>query len=415
MLRSLGLAALLAAGTAPGALAADLDLPDGFSAQVFAEDLGLARHIAVRDNGDVFVIRRRGEEGKGIVALRDTDGDGVADEQAEFGPFLGTGVDIRDDMLYASSNTAVYRFALPGDGGLAPTGAPELVVGGFPEQRSHAAKTFTFDRAGNIYVNRGVPSNACQQESRTAGSPGQDPCPQNERSGIWRFSLDRMGQDQMADGYQFARGLRHSVALDWNPYADELYLVQHGRDQLNSLWPDHFDEQDNAEMPAEEMHLVEDGLNAGWPYTFFDPRTNQRLVAPEYGGDGEKVAEKGKYADPIMTFPAHWAPNDMIFYTGDQFPERYQGGAFIAFHGSWNRAPKPQQGYKVVFVPFDGRMPAGEYETFADGFAGEGEIASPRDAEHRPMGLAVGPDGALYITDSVKGTVWRVTHDGAAE
>ncbi len=111
-----------------------------------------------------------------------------------------------------------------------------------------------------------------------------------------------------------------------------------------------------------------------------------------------------------MAFPGHWAPDGLLFYTGEMFPESYRGGAFIAFHGSWNRAPLPQGGYKVVFVPFAGDEPAGSYEVFADGFAGEN--VGPRSALHRPMGLAQGPDGSLYITDDRRGRIWRVFYTG---
>ena len=113
-----------------------------------------------------------------------------------------------------------------------------------------------------------------------------------------------------------------------------------------------------------------------------------------------------------MTFPGHWAPNDLLFYHGNQFPAKYKNGAFIAFHGSWNRAPLKQGGYFVAFVPFSNGKPSGPWEVFAEGFSGGQEIESPNDAKHRPMGLAEGPDGSLYISDSVKGKIWRVFYTG---
>ena len=158
---------------------------------------------------------------------------------------------------------------------------------------------------------------------------------------------------------------------------------------------------------------MQQGANYGWPYTYWDHTTGQRVVAPEYGGDGETVAEAGDYQAPELVFPGHWAPNDLMFYTAEgAFPEAASGSAFIAFHGSWNRAPLPQRGYNVVFVPFADGAPAGDWSVFADGFKGADELADSDDAEFRPMGLAQAPDGALYIADSVQGRIWRVTWEG---
>ncbi|HLR31743.1 MAG TPA: hypothetical protein VK074_04600, partial [Fodinibius sp.] len=130
------------------------------------------------------------------------------------------------------------------------------------------------------------------------------------------------------------------------------------------------------------------------------------------GGDGQEVGRCAEYLDPVAAFPGHWAPNGLLFYKGEHFPERYRGGAFVAFHGSWNRAPLPQQGYKVSFVPFEDGNTAGDYETFADGFAGVEPIPNRGAAEYRPMGLAMGPDGALFISDSQEGRIWRVVYTG---
>ena len=155
---------------------------------------------------------------------------------------------------------------------------------------------------------------------------------------------------------------------------------------------------------------IEDGDDYGWPYTYYDHFKNKRMLAPEYGGDGKKISDN--YTKPIMGLPAHWAPNDLLFYTGDQFPNRYKNGAFIAFHGSTNRSPYPQAGYVVGFIPFKDGLPSGELEIFADGFAQVEVIKEMKDAKYRPMGLAEGPNGSLYISDSKKGKIWRVLFDG---
>jgi glucose/arabinose dehydrogenase len=189
-------------------------------------------------------------------------------------------------------------------------------------------------------------------------------------------------------------------------------VVQHGRDQLHQFFPELYTEQQSADLPAEEFLLVHDGEDFGWPYCYYDPFQNEKVLAPEYGGDGTVIGRCEDKGKPIMAFPGHMAPNDLLFYTGDQFPEKYHHGAFIAFHGSWNRAPVEQEGYHVVFVPFDGDLPSGDWEVFADGFAGVEFVKSPRDAVHRPTGLALGPDGSLYVSDSRKGTIWRIMYLG---
>lgn len=390
-----------------------ITLSNGFGAYVVADDVGKARHIAVRDNGDIYVKIRDPKAGGGILALRDTDGDGRADQKEYFGEYGGTGLDIYNNYLYFSSDTVVYRVALD-ENALVPTAEPEVVVEGFIDQGQHATKSFTFDDAGNLYVNVGAPSNACQEELRTPKSPGQDPCPQLERqAGIWQFDANKLGQTQQ-DGKRYATGIRNAVALDWNSSVNSLYALQHGRDQLSNLWPEYYDSLQSAELPAEEFLKVSDGSDFGWPFCYFDPQKNEKVLAPEYGGNGEEIGRCADKEDPIMAFPAHWAPNDLVFYNSEMFPEKYQSGAFIAFHGSWNRAPLPQKGYNIAFVPFgeDG-MPSGDFERFADEFAGSGEeIESPGDAEFRPTGLAIGPDGSLYITDDQKGRIWRVFYQG---
>lgn len=386
-----------------------ITLPDGFQAVVVADSIGPARHITTDDNGDIYVALSEEQNGNGITALRDEDDDGQADIVEYFGNLTGTGIRYHDGYLYRSSDTSIVRYELNSDE-LVPESEAETVVGGFPEQNSHAAKSFTFDDSGNLYVNVGGPSNACQEEARTPGSPGMDPCPQLENhAGIWQFDADTTGQTMQDDGTRYATGIRNSVALNWSENADQLYVVQHGRDQLYSLWSDYFTEKDNAELPAEEFFQVNEGDDFGWPYTYYDGNRDQKMQAPEYGGDGETPAE-GDYEDPIMAFPAHWAPNDLLFYNGDQFPERYQNGAFVAFHGSWNRAPEPQDGYNVVFVPFEDDKPAGDYEVFADGFAGADTLRSPGEAEYRPMGLTVANDGSLLIVDSLNGKIWRIVN-----
>lgn len=388
-------------------------LPEGFSATVFADRVGIARHVAVAENGDVYVALNSPENGKGIVALRDTDGDGRADQREYFGDVAGTGITLHNGYLYFGANTRIVRWQRqPGE--LIPGGEAEVIVAGFEDRGQHAAKAITIDDDGKLYVNVGAPSNACQVRDRKQGSPGQDPCPLLEEfAGVWRYSAHEPLQRHPGDGERFVTGVRNAVALEWSRPHQALYLVQHGRDQLDALYPQHYTTGERVKLPAEEFHRVQSGSNLGWPYTYWNPMRNQRMVAPEYGGDGETVSDNEEYQDPLIGFPAHWGPNDLLFHTGEALPGRYREGAFIAFHGSWNRAPEPQAGYQVVYVPMTSAgTPAGEWWTFADGFTGTDQLMDPGNAEHRPMGLARGNDGALYVSDSIGGRVWRITYNG---
>lgn len=387
-----------------------LKLPAGFSAVVFADNLGNARHMDVNTNGDVYVSLSQVKNGGGIVCLRDEDKDGKADVVKYYGKFEGTGIKIHNGYLYFGADTVVVRYKLT-EGELVPNDQPEVIARGFEAQDQHATKPFTFDKAGNMYVTVGAPSNACQEQDRTQGSTGMDPCPILElHGGIWRFKADVLNQDQAKDGYRYATGIRNAVALNWNNVENKLYAIQHGRDQLSQLYPKLYTDEQSAQLPAEEFLLVEDGSNFGWPYCYYDGAQSKKVLAPEYGGDGLKVGRCSANTDPIMAFPAHTAPNDILFYTGKMFPEKYKNGAFIAFHGSWNRAPLPQEGFYVVFVPFKGSIPSGKWEVFATGFAEVDVVNSPNDAKHRPCGLAQAPDGSLLVSDDVKGRIYRILY-----
>lgn len=388
-----------------------IELPDGFCAIVVADHLGTARHITVNRNGDIYVALRHLKNGGGIVALRDTDGDGKADVIKYFGNKPGTGIRIYHGYLYFAPLRSVIRYRL-GQGKLLPISVPQKIVKWLPKQHAHADKAFAIDTTGHLYVSIGAPSNACQEKDRSPRSPGIKPCPLLRRhAGIWRFHANKLNQTQ-PEGKRFATGARNVLALAVNPHSHHLYGVQMGRDQLHSLWPDTFTTQQSAQQPGEELWEISNGDDFGWPYCYFDWQQNKRMLAPEYGGDGNTVGQCSRYKKPLMAFPGHWAPEALLFYTGTQFPSPYRNGAFIAFHGSWNRAPLPQQGYNVVFVPFKSGKPVNSYELFAEGFKGKKTLRSPASARFRPVGLAQGADGSLYIADSQQGRIWRVIYTG---
>lgn len=399
----------LSAGSAPAVKNSSLQLPQGFKAVIVADSVGRARHLAVTRGGDIYVKLAVLKNGKGIVYLHNTNGDGKTYQQTSFGDYGGTGMYIRDNYLYASSNEAVYRYRLNAEGQIIQPDQPELIVKGLIDRREHNSKSIVLDHKGNIYVNIGAYTNACQAMDRTAGSPGQNPCPVlDSAAGIWQFKADRPNQSYN-NGIRYATGLRNVVGLDWNDEDNKLFVMQHGRDQLFQLFPKLYSAKQGAELPAETMYALKKGDDCGWPYVYYDQFQKKKILNPEYGGDGKTTADE-KAIDPVAAFPGHMAPDGLLFYTGNMFPDRYKNGAFIAFHGSWNRAPEKQKGYFVAFVPFKNGRPDDDWEIFANNFAGKDSIQSPGDAKHRPCGLAQGPDGSLYVSDDAGGTIYRISY-----
>jgi glucose/arabinose dehydrogenase len=277
---------------------------------------------------------------------------------------------------------------------------------------------FVIDGSGNLFMDVGSASNSCQVKDRTAESPGNKPCTELQtRAGIWKYDANKTNQ-RFSPAGRYATGIRNAVGIALDP-SGQLYSTQHGRDQLAENWPKLYPPEQGQNLPAEELLKIEQGADFGWPYCYFDGLQQQKLVlAPEYGGDGKAVGECASKKAPEAYFPAHWAPDGLLFYTGSQFPARYKGGAFVAFHGSWNRAPAAQQGYQVAFVPYSGGKPAdpSKFETFANGFVGGPLTPVSNDqAKHRPTGLAQAPDGALYIADDKAGRIWKVVYRGSAK
>jgi glucose/arabinose dehydrogenase/mono/diheme cytochrome c family protein len=400
-----------------------ITLPSGFCATVFADNIGHARQMAVAPNGVVYVNTWSGTyfrndtppAGGFLVALQDTRGDGRADVVARFGPGTeagnagGTGIALYNGALYAETNDRIVRYALPTNA-VAPSGPPEVILSGLPLTGDHPMHPFRIDARGGLYVDLGSATNACQSANRMPNSLGIQPCTELEtRAGIWRYDANRTGQ-RFSPAERFVTGLRNGEGIAFDA-AGRMFATQHGRDQLREDWPRLYTPEQGAEEPAEELVQLERGADYGWPYCYYDLTRQKLVLAPEYGGDGGKaVGPCAEKRAAVAVFPGHWAPNDLLLYGGHQFPGAYQGGAFIAFHGSWNRAPFPQGGYNVVFQPLADGKASGPYVVFADGFAGA--IKGPGQAAHRPTGLAVGPDGALYISDDQRGRIWRVTYRG---
>ena len=404
-----------------------LFLPGNFEAVVVTDSIGRARHITVNDNGDIYVKLTFNDAMRGAggtVGLRDTNADGKADTIAYFGDYIdeggsAVGVTIHNGFLFTSTVRKVLRNKLT-PGKLVPDSETEVVLTDVDEnvvKNWHTTKPLAFDNKGNMYIPFGSPSDACQDMKKFGpigipGGQGLDPCPElEEHAGIWRFDENKTGLTQK-DGYHYATGIRSVVGMQWNPMDESLYAVGNGIDNFHTLFPKLFTGWQAAVLPAETLIRVTDGSNLGWPYAYYDQILKKNVLQPGYGGDGKKIGRAADFDEPVIGFPGHWAPMDILFYQGNQFPERYKQGVFVAFHGSTDRSPYPQAGYIVCFYPFEEGKPNGTWEVFADGFTGVDTVVNTSDAVYRPMGLATGPDGSLYISESNKGKIWRVMYKG---
>ena len=370
-------ATLLGVATAGSAIAcgkdnAGLAVPPGFCASVFADNLGHVRHLAVAPNGDVYVntwssrsTDYENAPGGYSVALRDANGDGRADVIQRFGPVHqpgraggGTGIAVFGGALYAEDAGTIVRYRLRA-GALLSQGAPEIILSGLPIEGGHIVHSFAIGPDASLFVNSGSVSNACH---------GIEPCPELDlRGGIWLYNANKTGQ-MFSPAERFATGTRNAIALAIQPDG-LLYSTLQSRDAAEVFAP---------------VQAVDD---FGWPYCDFDVDQGDYVLAPEYGGDGKRQGECIALEPHRVSFPPRWAPSAMTFYAGSAFPQRYRGGAFVAFRSL------------VAFVPFEEQSAVGGYEVFATGI--------------RPAGVAVGPDGALYVSDDVKGRIWKITYEGA--
>ena len=215
-----------------------LKLPDGFSALIFADTLGHARHPGCQCQWRCVCFAKSGQKWWRNCLFARRNGDGKADVVKYHGIYDGTGIKLHKGYVYVGADTLIVRYKLI-EGELVPQANAEIIAAGFDRQNQHETKPLTFDQSGNMYVTVGAPSNACQAQDRTKGSPGMDPCPILElHGGIWRFKDDVPNQDQAKDGYRYATGIRNAVAINWNNSVNKLYALQHGRDQLSQFYPE---------------------------------------------------------------------------------------------------------------------------------------------------------------------------------
>lgn len=341
----------------------ELSVPPGFRANVFAAGLSGPRFLQFGPEGDLYVADRLKDR---IVALRDADGDGVSDETRVFAGSVTAphSLVFREGAWFVGVPTGVLRLEDRDGDGVAETRA--TVVDGYPVS-GHRTRTVIFHPDGRMLVSVGSSCNVClETDARRAAIVAYD------------------GPDGSGERI-FARGLRNAVGLAFHPETGELWASNNGRDRLGD------------DLPPETVYVVREGADYGWPRCHAGT-----LVDPEFGSEGACLGAP----TPVVEMIAHAAPLGIAFYTGTAFPEEYRGDLFVALHGSWNRSVP--SGYKVVRVPLAGGAPSGAVEDFVWGWLDP----DGGDPSGRPVGLSVGPDGALYVSDDKGGYVYRVTHAG---
>lgn len=343
---------------------AELNAPPGFRVTVFAEGLNNVRFLAVGPDAVLYAADRGNNR---IVALPDADGNGVADEIRPFATDLNAPHSLvwHKDAWYVGVPSGVVRLRDTDGDGLADE--ETALIDDYPTS-GHNTRTVEFLPDGRMVVSIGSTCNVCNEDDpRRAAIVVYDP-PIGDRASGEKI---------------FATGLRNAVGLAIHPETGALWATNNGRDMLGD------------DLPPEAVYIVEEGGDYGWPRCH-----NGEMEDPEYGFAGACDGVEM----PVVNMQAHSAPLALAFYTGDLFPTEYQDDLFIAFHGSWNRSEPT--GYKVVRLPFENGQPAAQVEDFISGW-----LHADGSASGRPTGLAVGADGALYISDDKGGIVYRVEYN----
>jgi glucose/arabinose dehydrogenase len=346
--------------------ARELRVPMGFRVNVFADNLRAPRTMAYSPNGDLFVAQSNAGS---ILILRDTNTDGAADQRVVYAEGLQRpfGLAFQSGYLYVGEEGRIVRYRYqPGE--TRPSGMAQQVVQ-LPT-RGHWTRNIIFSADGRkMYVAVGSQSNK---------NDGEDPV----RAAINEYNPDGTGHRI------FASGLRNPVGMAWQPGTNVLWTVVNERDTLgDDLVPDY-------------ATSVKDGGFYGWPYSYIGSNYD-----PEHAGKMVDLVRRAIVPDVLL--PAHSAALGITFYTATQFPQRYRNGAFVALHGSWNRATP--SGYEVVFVPFQNGRP-GPVEDFVSGWH---LTDNPNTTWGRPVGVLVARDGSLLISDDGGGKIWRVNYAGA--
>jgi glucose/arabinose dehydrogenase len=345
-----------------------LQLPSGFSINVYRTGLGQARMLGVHGEHVYVTQPMQGN----VLRLIDANLDGVAEAQAVVASDLPMvhGIAFHDDEVFLANVHSVYRGTVQPDGSFS---ALTEIIGDLPDGGQHALRTLGVGPDELLYISVGSDCDACRESNP-------------EHATILRSTL--LGQPA-ANRTILASGLRNTIGFGWHPVSDALWGMDHGSDWRGD------------DLPPEELNAITAGKDYGWPYCFGDRQIDPVIQDPP---DTTKAAYCAETEPPVLLNQAHQAPIGFTFYAGATFPERYLNGAFVAFHGSWNR--KPATGYRVAFIAFEEGAPLA-IESFVDGFL----INDGTATFGRPAGIAVAPDGALLFTDDTNGIVYRVQYE----
>lgn len=334
-----------------------LAVPPGFTISVFATGLQAPRHMGQGPDGAIYVAERGADR---VSRLPDANADGTADQVEPYATGLEAAhsVEWHEGSLYVGATNGIYRFTPPVKAG--DKGAKLVDL---PARGGHYTRTVHFGPDGKMYVTIGSTCNVCIEE-------------EPRRAAMWVYNADGTG------GRLFAKGLRNTVDFAFHPQTGEIFGVDNGRDQLGD------------DRPPEELNLIKDGSDYGWPVCH-----GGDIIDPQFGQPNACAGTE----PPVVKMQAHSAPLGVQFYTGNMFPAEYKDRLFITFHGSWNRSEKT--GYKVVSVPFKDGHPAGLPQDFLTGF-----LQGDNNVVGRPVGVLQTRDGALLVSDDNAGVIYRITY-----
>ena len=341
-----------------------LKVPAGFTVAKFAEGLGMPRILTISSSGNIYVSDR---DAGVVMMLKDTNGDGVSDSKQTVATIKQAhGLAIHNGKMYLTGVREIYVADINADGTL---GQPKMIINNLPDGGQHPNRTLAFGPDNKMYITVGSTCNSCKE-------------PNTMNATIVQANED--GSNMIV----YAKGLRNTIGFGWHPATNEMWGMDHGIDWLGD------DDQ------KEELNQIKQNGNYGWPYIFADGKYNPQ---PRPSGDTTYQQYLKLTTLPTLTYQAHSAPMQMVFYTGSKFPAEYKNDAFVAMRGSWNRSSPV--GYKVVKIHFENGKPV-RFDDFLTGFL----INSNRSHFARLVGLAVHPDGSLLVSDDTNGVIYRVSH-----